>query len=138
MTCNLITEANFKNFAKRAVLAELLETNNSKYKTQEELAKQLSKMYGASFGTNIVRYGNLHIIKIILSFPNANYLPNKYDNINEAIEFLMDVLLRPNVKNKAFDNKTFTTQKQNILKYLSSISDDKQYYAAVKSKELFF
>ncbi|KRM68698.1 M16B subfamily protease [Apilactobacillus ozensis DSM 23829 = JCM 17196] len=138
LTCNLITEANFKNFAKRAVLAELLETNNSKYKTQEELAKQLSKMYGASFGTNIVRYGNLHIIKIILSFPNANYLPNKYDNINEAIEFLMDVLLRPNVKNKAFDNKTFTTQKQNILKYLSSISDDKQYYAAVKSKELFF
>ncbi|WP_220750893.1 EF-P 5-aminopentanol modification-associated protein YfmF [Apilactobacillus xinyiensis] len=138
LTCDLLAEADFNNFAKRYILAELLETNNSKYKTQSALAKQLSKMYGASFGTNVIRYGNLHILRIILSFPNANYLPGKPNNVGEAIEFMMNVLLKPNIKNEAFDNKTFNIQKQNILKYLSSIGDDKQYYAALKSKELFF
>ncbi|WP_105957172.1 EF-P 5-aminopentanol modification-associated protein YfmF [Apilactobacillus quenuiae] len=139
ITCDLIEPLNINDFAKRALLAELFETNNADYPTQTKLARQLSKMYGASFGTNLLRYGNLSIIRINLSIPNPKFIPGNHALLlRDAINFLNSILMRPLVSNNAFDNDTFNLQKSNMQKYISSITDDKQYYSSVKLKEYYY
>ncbi|UQS85182.1 insulinase family protein [Apilactobacillus apisilvae] len=135
---DLIAPLNTENFAKRALLTELLETNNQDYPTQTKLAQQLSKMYGASFGTNILRYGNLSIIRINLIIPNPKYIPGRPNLLKSAFKFLKSVIFNPLSDGKKFDDDTFNLQKSNIQKYIKSLVDDKQYYSSIKLKELFY
>ncbi|TPR18531.1 insulinase family protein [Apilactobacillus timberlakei] len=139
ITCDLIEPLNINNFEKRALLAEIFETNNADYPTQTKLARQLSKMYGASFGTNLLRYGNLSVIRINLSIPNPEFIPGNYSSLlKDAIQFLNSILMHPLTSNNAFNNDTFNLQKSNMQKYISSVADDKQYYASIKLKEYYY
>ena len=137
-TFDLISPVKEENFAKRAVLAQLLETSNSDYPSQSKLARHLSAMYGASFGTNILRYGNLSILRINLSIPNPRYVDGQDDLLKHAIEFLYSVVFKPLANDDHFDDKTFNLQLANMKKYVASIPDDKQYLGSIKLKEMYF
>lgn len=135
---DLISPVKEENFAKRAVLAQLLETSNFDYPSQSKLARHLSAMYGASFGTNILRYGNLSILRINLSIPNPRYVDGQDDLLKHAIEFLYTVVFKPLANDDHFDDKTFNLQLANMKKYVASIPDDKQYLGSIKLKEMYF
>ncbi|GAA6114282.1 EF-P 5-aminopentanol modification-associated protein YfmF [Apilactobacillus apinorum] len=137
-TVDLITENKKENLAKRAVLAELMEISNQDYPTQSKLAKKLSSMYGATFGTNVLRYGNLSVLRISLSIPNPKFVDSSENILKEAIEFLKGVLFRPLASEEKYDENTFNLQRKNMKKYVSSISDNKRFFAATNLKELFY
>ncbi|MCT6822771.1 MAG: insulinase family protein [Apilactobacillus sp.] len=137
-TVDLIAENEKENLAKRAVLAELMEISNEDYSTQSKLARKLSSMYGATFGTNVLRYGNLSVLRISLSIPNPKFFDSSENILNEAIEFLKGVLFHPLVSDGSYDEKTFELQRKNMKKYVSSIADNKRFFASTKLKELFF
>ena len=46
-----------KDAAKRALLANLLETNSLNYPTQTKISEKLADLYGASFGLNVAKKG---------------------------------------------------------------------------------
>jgi predicted Zn-dependent peptidase len=135
---DFITEANYQDFAKRALLAELWEISNLRYPSQSKLSRKLSAMYGASFGTNVLRYGNLAVLRITLSIPNPKYVDTTDNLLEEAIQFLYNVIFQPLVDEVGFDLNTFNLQKTNMQKYIQSLGDDKQYYSGLKLKQLFF
>lgn len=129
---------NKKTITKRAMLANLLETNSKKYPTQTALRSVLSNMYGASFGTGVSKKGNTHILSFSLNLVNEKYL-SKGDNIlQEGIDFLKEVIFQPNAENGQFHEKTFNREKDNLVDYYSSLFDDKQTYASLALQELFF
>lgn len=129
---------NKKTITKRAMLANLLETNSKKYPTQTALRSVLSNMYGASFGTGVSKKGNTHILSFSLNLVNEKYL-SKGDNIlQEGIDFLKEVIFQPNAENGQFHEKTFKREKDNLVDYYSSLFDDKQTYASLALQELFF
>lgn len=129
---------NKKTITKRAMLANLLETNSKKYPTQTALRSVLSNMYGASFGTGVSKKGNTHILSFSLNLVNEKYL-SKGDNVlQEGIDFLKEVIFQPNAENGQFHEKTFNREKDNLVDYYSSLFDDKQTYASLALQELFF
>lgn len=138
ISLDFIAEANCQDFAKRALLADLLEMSSQRYPTQLKLSQHLSAMYGATFGTNILRYGNLNVLRVTLSIPNPKYVDTTDNLLAEATQFLYDVIFNPLVDEDGFDLKTFNLQKDNMQKYIQSIGDDKQYYSGLKLKQLFF
>ncbi len=129
---------NKKTITKRAMLANLLETNSQKYPTQTALRSALSNMYGANFGTAVSKKGNTHIFSISLNLVNEKYL-SKGDNVlQEGIDFLKEVIFQPNAENGHFNEKTFKREKENLVDYYDSLLDDKQTYASLSLQEFFF
>lgn len=129
---------NKKTITKRAMLANLLETNSKKYPTQTALRSALSNMYGASFGTGVSKKGNTHIFSISLNLVNEKYL-SKGDNVlQESIDFLKEIIFQPNTENGHFHEQTFKREKENLVDYYDSLFDDKQTYASLALQELLF
>lgn len=129
---------NKKTITKRAMLANLLETNSKKYPTQTALRSALSNMYGASFGTGVSKKGNTHILSFSLNLVNEKYLSKGDDVLQEGIDFLKEVIFQPNAENGQFNEKTFKREKENLVDYYDSLFDDKQTYASLALQELYF
>lgn len=129
-----------KELAERALLANYLEMCSQNYPTQIDIARKLSQMYGASFGSSVDRRGNYQLINFSIDYIESKYLAGNEDLLSEVIEFLKEIIFNPLRvgKNKNFDEETFTRQKNNTITYLKSIKEDKQAYAAAKLRKLYF
>ena len=129
-----------KELAKRALLANYLEMCSQNYPTQIDIARKLSQMYGASFGSSVDRRGNYQLINFSIDYIESKYLAGNEDLLSEVIEFLKEIIFNPLRvgENKNFDEETFTRQKNNTITYLKSIKEDKQAYAAAKLRKLYF
>jgi predicted Zn-dependent peptidase len=129
-----------KELAERALLANYLEMCSQNYPTQIDIARKLSQMYGASFGSSVDRRGNYQLINFSIDYIEGKYLVGNEDLLSEVIEFLKEIIFNPLRvgENKNFDEETFTRQKNNTITYLKSIKEDKQAYAAAKLRKLYF
>ncbi|MCZ3394029.1 insulinase family protein, partial [Enterococcus faecium] len=68
---------------------------------------------------------------------NDKYI--KHQNlIQDAIRFLNEVIVHPLADGKQFDEETFQRQKQNMLNYVKSATEDKQYWSAQQLRKLTF
>ena len=129
-----------KELAERALLANYLEMCSQNYPTQIDIARKLSQMYGASFGSSVDRRGNYQLINFSIDYIEGKYLVGNEDLLSEVIEFLKEIIFNPLKvgENKNFDEETFTRQKNNTITYLNSIKEDKQAYATTKLRKLYF
>ena len=122
---------------KRALLANLLETNSLYYPDQTKLSGRLAELYGASFGLNVGRKGNLHWLDVGLGVVNGKYVDDP-KLLSEAVDFLQEVLFYPNIHNGKFDEQTFQLEKENLQSYIETLQEDKQTLASLKIKETYF
>ncbi|MBY7147534.1 insulinase family protein, partial [Levilactobacillus brevis] len=102
----------------RALLAQVLETSTAEYPTQTALARQLSRLYGASFGISVVKLGTKHVIRLTCSVVDEQYLAQYQDTMplfERGMALLQAVLFAPLLPNGNFDPTTFTQQRQNLL-----------------------
>ena len=129
-----------KELAERALLANYLEMCSQNYPTQIDIARKLSQMYGASFGSSVDRRGNYQLINFSIDYIESKYLVGNEDLLSGVIEFLKEIIFNPLKvgENKNFDEETFTRQKNNTITYLKSIKEDKQAYATAKLRKLYF
>ena len=129
-----------KELAERALLANYLEMCSQNYPTQIDIARKLSQMYGASFGSSVDRRGNYQLINFSIDYIEGKYLVGNEDLFSEVIEFLKEIIFNSLKvgENKNFDEETFTRQKNNTITYLKSIKEDKQAYATAKLRKLYF
>lgn len=126
-----------KQVASRSLLTNYLEMSNEKYKTQIEISKELSKMYGAGFGTGVSKKGNYSVTTFSLSYVESKYLKNTQDLFIQARDFLKTIIFKPMFQSQ-LKEEVFKRQKNNIITYLESMRDDKQAYAQKKLRELYF
>lgn len=127
-----------KNFAKMALLSELLGNATSKYSSETEVSRQLSRMYGASFGVTVLRYGDVHTLRINISFPNDKYLPDNHHVVSEITGFLDEVINHPLISGNQFEESFFNLHKANLLNYFNSIIENREYYATIQLQKLMF
>lgn len=122
---------------KRTLLSSLLETNSLHYSDQVKLSEALAELYGASFGFNVNKKGNLHWVNASMSLVNDKYLQESHVMAG-AVDFLKEILFRPNIKEGRFDQETFQREKENLASYLKSVNEDKQTYASLALQNLYF
>lgn len=122
---------------KRSLIANLLDTNSQYYPTQTDFRRALSDLYGARFGTGVTKKGNFHILSASLNVVNDKYL-SENGVVDKAIQFLHNILFYPNVFHGAFHKETFLREIENLRDDFDSIYNDKQAYASLLLKELYF
>lgn len=135
---NLTFPAHSQNYGKLAMLAELLQNCSAKYHSELLVSRQLSRMYGASYGVTVLRYGNQHTLQIKISFPNDKYLPSKERLMTEILEFLEEMIEKPYISGVGFNQAYFEIHQNNLVNYLNSIADNKEYYAVLKLQKLYY
>lgn len=137
MTVDYLVPGNVQELSNRILLAQLLETSSAEYPTQTALAEKLSMMYGANYGVNVFRYGLEEGLRFSSTIINDHFIGGQ-SLLQEMTDFMRSVIYHPLVANGAFDTQTFDRQKQNLIAYLRSLNDDKQYYAEQELSELYF
>jgi len=132
------TPLNAEISSKRSLLASLLETNSLNYPDQVALSKKLADLYGAGFYVNVNRTGNHHYLTIGLNVINDDMAPSGVSILEDSVEFLKEIIFSPNIIDGEFEKETFVRERNNLIKDIESIFDDKQTYAAMSLQNLFF
>lgn len=122
---------------RRTLLTSVLETSSQKYPLQTDLSSQLAELYGASFGMNVSKKGNLHQVNVTMNLVNGKYI-NDEKILAQGVDFLKEVLFYPNQQAGLFDEETFNLEKENLIDYITSVPEDKQAFASLQLQELYF
>ncbi|MBO0469978.1 insulinase family protein [Enterococcus sp. DIV0242_7C1] len=131
------TRLNKETITKRTLLSSLLETNSLNYPDQVKLSGKLAELYGASFGINVNKKGNLHWLNVSMNFVNDRYLENTHV-LEDAVDFIKEIIFYPNIIDGKFEAETFQREKENLLAYYESVSEDKQVYSSLALQNLYF
>lgn len=131
------TKLDRTTITKRTLLSSLMETNSLHFPDQIQISEKLAELYGAGFGLNVNKKGNLHWFNLSMSIVNDKYL-NDSDVLQEAVSFIKEILFFPHIIDDHFDQETFDREKENTAAYLKSINEDKQTYAALSLQNLYF
>ncbi|MBO0441188.1 EF-P 5-aminopentanol modification-associated protein YfmF [Candidatus Enterococcus ikei] len=131
------TRLNRETITKRTLLSSLLETNSLNYPDQVKLSEKLAELYGASFGINVNKKGNLHLLNLSMNLVNDKYLENSHV-LADAADFVKEILFFPNIIDGKFEAETFQREKENLNAYYESVSEDKQVYSSLALQNLYF
>ena len=116
---------------KNSLLANILGAGSNKYPNLYEINKYMEELYGAVFGSLIVKKGEFQIIRLYIEFA-----ANLDDGLlNEAVEFLKEILFNPLVKNGEFSREVFENEKNMLKDSISERINDKNSYVRLKCIE---
>lgn len=118
-----------ENITKQALIASVLRRGSKSMKASEEISIVLEEMYGASFDCGIDKIGNNHIIKLYLETINDEFLPEKNDILQKAINTILEIAFNPLIENGAFKEEYVQTEKANLKQIIEGKKDNKAKYS---------
>ncbi len=121
------SEINRETVTKRSLLPYVLRSATEKYPSKKEINTYLESLYGASLSTTVEKRGQTHNIKFYLSLANEKFLGNREPLLEEGVELLKDVILKPLVIDGGFKEQVVEIEKRLLKEYIESIYDDKMH-----------
>lgn len=114
----------------RNILKMVLLNSCEKYKTERDLIIESENLYDLKISSTTSRVGNYSILTFNLEFLNEKYSES---NMNEySLDFLMNLLFKPNVYDNCFDEVSFNIAKNVLFKNIKSLKDNKTKYSILK------
>ena len=114
------------DITKRTMITEMLVENSKSYPTRRDMIIELENLYNSYFYGVNNRIGSSILTSFCFDFINPNLVN---DSIDKFIEFPLDVIFNPNVRNNEFDITTFNYIKQRIESDIDSIIEDPKRYS---------
>ena len=131
----LTTKLERETVTKNALLTSVLRRGSKNYPSQEEISKNLEKMYGASFDCGVEKTGDNHILKFYLESINNEFLPSDENLSKECFEILADIIFNPYIENEQFKEEYVNGEKENLKQIIQSKIDNKARYASERCVE---
>ena len=131
----LTTKLERETVTKNALLASVLRRGSKNYPSQEEISKNLEKMYGANFDCGVDKTGDNHVLKFYLESINNEFLPSDENLSKECFEILTDIIFNPYIENEQFKEEYVNGEKENLKQIIQSKIDNKARYASERCVE---
>ena len=135
----ITVEVNFRekvkkeNITIRNLLKAVLLNSNKTFKTERELIKETENLYDLKLVSSNMRIGNYSNLSFKTRFLNETYTEK---DMNEySIKLLLDIIFKPNVTNKQFNDNIIEETKIKLEKNIKSIKDNKLKYTLFKLLE---
>lgn len=112
-----------------ALIPAVLRRGSKNITTQEQISIALEEMYGATFDCGIDKVGDNQVLKFYLETINNEFLPQKEDNLKQAIEILLEIIFNPQVSNGNFNKEYVDNEKKNLKQVIDGRKDPKASYA---------
>lgn len=121
---------NRKTATFNAVLSNILLNGSEKYKTVRDINIKIEEMAGSDFYGDIIKKGDNQILEFLIEFPE-----NKVE-IDEAMEFLAEIILKPLTENNGFNKEYLKLAKQSVKDTIKSGINNKKDFAKKRCIEL--
>lgn len=118
-----------ENVTKNALIPAILRRGSKSLQTQEEISKELEKMYGASFNCGIEKSGDNQTIKFYLEGLNNQFLPEEENLLEKSIQVLLDIVFNPVIEKEKFKEEYIESEKKNLKQIIEGKKDNKAQYA---------
>lgn len=124
-----------KKSAQRAVLSNVLQDSNGRYRTQTALRNTLDELYGTVLYTDVAKRGESHIFSLYAECVNEEYL-SEGGVLDEVLELIQTTIFNPNLVEGQFDEAIVSREKRSVIERIRSVYDDKTRYAQKRMLEL--
>lgn len=118
------------------VLCSLLAHTSRDYPTFKSFNSKVEGLYGASFDSGVSSYGDNVRLTYCLELPDDRFALYGDKPSEEAIDFLINILLNPFCENGKFDGETAKREVRFTLEDLEAKKNDKRAYALSRLKQL--
>ncbi|RHW39582.1 insulinase family protein [Lysinibacillus yapensis] len=126
---------NQETAAQRAVLSNVLQHSNGKFKKSAEFRSYLDDLFGTVLYFDASKRGSEHTVLLNVETVNDQYLAhNKV--FNEVLDLIHTAIFNPNFENGQFVPSIVEREKEMILHRIQSIFDDKTRYAQYRLNQI--
>lgn len=122
--------------SKNALLLKYLVLGSKKYLDVCDIERKCQEMYGSVFSADIIKKGAEQILFFYMEVPEIRGKRNKL--MKEASEFLSEIIFNPAAEEGSFNEERLSLVKTALKDDISSLKDDKRYYAFERLKEEMF
>ncbi len=116
----------------RALLPFVLQSGTETYPTSTKIRSRLDDLYGATLSVDLSKKGDYHIISFRMEVANGEYLQENTPLLDQALELLGEIMLKPALENGAFAADIVSKEKRALKQRLQSMKDDKMRYASIR------
>jgi predicted Zn-dependent peptidase len=120
---------------RNTLLPMVLSRGSAQYPTTAALARHLDELYGAGFGYDIGRRGEVHSIVFRLEVANAQHIPGESGLLQRALTTLSGIIMDPLVEGEGFKADYVQQESTNLKQMIESLINDKRRWAMVKCTE---
>jgi predicted Zn-dependent peptidase len=121
--------------AKSVLLAKVLMRGSKNYPTMADINRRLNYLYAAGAGAWAYTSGEAQVFSAYAMMLENKYALDDSNLINETLDVLADILMRPLVKDGAFVQDYVETEKTNLKDEILRQINDKGWYAYRKCIE---
>jgi predicted Zn-dependent peptidase len=107
-----------------ALLPHVLFRGSQRYPTKRDLQIQLDELYGAELNYDVIKRGELQIIKISLELCNENFLPEREPLLEQGLRLISEMIINP-----LFLEEYVEQEKGFLKKEIGSLFNNKYSYA---------
>ena len=130
-----------KEFKKEDIPFSYLLINNMmysslKYNSKDKLSSASEDLYGLKASSSFTINGKCETICFSLDFLNPKYTEEHY--LEDSIDYFKEIVLKPNVKNKEFNNEYFNIIKNDTISTINAIKDNPNQYAGINYASLMY
>lgn len=118
-----------------ALLPMVLARGSASYPTTAALARHLDELYGASFGYDVSRRGEVHSLVFTLEVAGEEHIPGETGLLKKGLETLTDIITRPALEGDGLKQDYFVQEVANLKQTIESLVNDKRRLAMVRCTE---
>ena len=138
ITINLIAPLSADTASVNAILPFIMRKSSGSYPDFTKLERHLCELYGASLSSDVIKYGNHHVLSFSILFIDDQITLDKEVISDKCADMLADMVLNPYLVNGAFETDDFELEKQNLIDTIESEINEKRRYAINQCRRMMF
>ena len=117
----------------RSLLSKVILESSMEYKSSRLLEIKTEELYGLGINSNSYISGNYCVFSISSSFLNDKY--TEENQIKNSIDFILEILLNPDVEQKKFSKEPFNLAVSSLKEELKMQKENPSFYSALRADE---
>ncbi|MFZ5825912.1 MAG: EF-P 5-aminopentanol modification-associated protein YfmF [Bacillota bacterium] len=118
-----------------ALLPMVLARASADLPTTAALSRQFDDLYGASFGVDVNRRGEVQSIVFRLEVANEQHIPGEEGLLKRGLETLAGIITRPLIVGDGLKAEYVAQESANLRQIIEGLINDKRRYAMVRCTE---
>lgn len=134
ISINFVLPAEKGLVSAHALLSNLLTRASEEYPDYSSLNAKLNELYGATLFGDVIKLGDMQIIKFVIAVLDDKYTLDGESVTSEATELLLSMLFNPPLENGLFKDDDFQSEKRLLIESIKGEINDKRKYAIIKTE----
>ncbi len=138
ISINMFVKADEKDISAYSLLQMMLVSATTEYPDYTSLNAALNELYGAALYSDVVKFGDMRIIKFVIAFLDDRFALNNERISNKAVDLLLSAIFNPPLKDGKFKTEDFENNKRLLIEQISGEINDKRRYAILNTEKAMY